>query len=475
MKGIDDQLKEALSSMQDGVLDCTNLEEISLQEIFNFLQSPDIVKDKIISLDISTYENWKEVNDFISQVNDNSSFKPQAIKIYIFNRYMEEIFNLRLKTGINITNDTYVKLADHRKEDLLKKFLEEFKKNNFTKDEGQLSQFIKAACKEAKTPDDMEIQYIQALRICSEFNFKKVDAKYSDLQSSFTKLYKAQEVNSEIHHYKQEDDLHFYMVKATGANISTWQVFLNKQSSFQKSYKGNDLAIKNFDMGRKAFSASLNYHDQDLTDVYIAFVSNKIWEKGNQLDPLSIEMVITMLTSQNASFISHSGIARTPIYQAASSTTIKHKNLAVKLHSFIAACAKEIYSNKEYMITVPAKAMTQIILKEYERKKVLDKIYIGHQKEISDGNKAPIKLIEDEGKTLFSLYNKNNNILHELTVKQMGGEFAWFCKHPYLFKDQCNSAPLVTCDLETLATLDPKPNPIEHEYYSEIIGDAYLI
>ncbi|KJV96356.1 hypothetical protein RPATATE_0369 [Rickettsia parkeri str. Tate's Hell] len=33
-------MKEALSFMKDGVLDCTNLEGISLQEIFNFLQNP---------------------------------------------------------------------------------------------------------------------------------------------------------------------------------------------------------------------------------------------------------------------------------------------------------------------------------------------------------------------------------------------------------------------------------------------------
>ena len=162
MKEINDQLKEALSSMKDGVLDCTNLEGISLQEIFNFLQNPDIVKDKIISLDISTYENWKEVNDFILQLNDNSSFKPQTIEIYTFYRYMEDIFNLRLKTGINITNHTDVNMTDHRKEALLKKFLERFKKNNFTKDEEQLSQFIKAACKEAKIPDGIEMQYGRA-------------------------------------------------------------------------------------------------------------------------------------------------------------------------------------------------------------------------------------------------------------------------------------------------------------------------
>ncbi|WP_392505588.1 hypothetical protein ACE5D9_04165 [Rickettsia sp. 2024-CO-Wats] len=48
MKEINDQSKEALSSMKDGVLNCTNLEGISLQEIFNFLQNPYIVKDKMI-------------------------------------------------------------------------------------------------------------------------------------------------------------------------------------------------------------------------------------------------------------------------------------------------------------------------------------------------------------------------------------------------------------------------------------------
>ncbi|WP_410956559.1 hypothetical protein [Rickettsia koreansis] len=72
-------------------------------------------------------------------------------------------------------------------------------------------------------------------------------------------------------------------------------------------------------------------------------------------DTSSIEMFITMLTSQNSSFISHSGIARLPIYQE-KPFIIKHKNLAVKLHSFIAAYAKDIYSNKkEYMINCTGK------------------------------------------------------------------------------------------------------------------------
>lgn len=100
-------------------------------------------------------------------------------------------------------------------------------------------------------------------------------------------------------------------------------------------------------------------------------------------------------------YFAFSGIARLPIYQE-KPFIIKHKNLAVKLHSFIAACAKDIYSNKkEYMITVPVKEMTQIILKEYEKKGVLDKIYIGHQQENLDNKQPPIKLIEDHDNTFI--------------------------------------------------------------------------
>ncbi|WP_016917170.1 hypothetical protein [Rickettsia honei] len=55
------------------------------------------------------------------------------------------------------------------------------------------------------------------------------------------------------------------MVKVNGANMSAWQDFLGKQSSFQSAYQGNDLVIKIF-KGKYAFSASLDYHDQGLTD-----------------------------------------------------------------------------------------------------------------------------------------------------------------------------------------------------------------
>ncbi len=169
------------------------------------------------------------------------------------------------------------------------------------------------------------------------------------------------------------------------------------------------------------------------------------------------------------------------------------------------------------MITVPTKNMTHIIIKEYEKKQILDKIYIGHQdtkipqesleelkskyqntkctryegqeykhyfkayleyilknqQEILGEKKAPIKFTE-AGYGAFSdliLYGKNGEVLNKLTADQIKGEFAWFCTSPYLLKNQHEQEPLITCDLETLANLSFKNSYIEHEYYSEIIGD----
>ncbi|WP_341791830.1 hypothetical protein [Rickettsia endosymbiont of Gonocerus acuteangulatus] len=99
---------------------------------------------------------------------------------------------------------------------------------------------------------------MQALRIFSNFDFAKVDEKYSNLSSIFTKLYKAQEVKSEIYHYEQQDDLHFYIAKVNGANKKAWSEFLTEQSNFANSYRGNDPIIKNARMGLDAFRSSID-------------------------------------------------------------------------------------------------------------------------------------------------------------------------------------------------------------------------
>lgn len=525
MKEIHNPLGAALSSMKGGVLNLRNLQETNLEEVFTFLRDPSTPTEKITSLDISTYRDWKKVKDFILKFDNSLLFKPQSIKIARFFQYtteheiktsefVNEILALRLKTAIDI-NSTYIDDTNYRKETLLKKFLEEFKKNDFNEEEEQLNKFIKVACKEAKTPDNIDMQFMQALRIFSEFDFSKIDEKYSDLQHRFTKLYKAQEVKSEIYHYKVEDDLHFYMVKVNGANVTTWQNFSKKQGKFIKGHVKKEY-IKAF-MGLDAFDSSIKYHDQDLTEIYVAFTYNKAWEKKSSIDILSVEMVITMATSQNANFISHIGIAKAPIYDYFNIK--KHSSLSLKLHSFIAACTEIIYPNKkEYMVTVPTKNMTHIIIKEYEKKGILDKIYIGHQdtkipqesleelkseykntqctsfegmaydhyfelylkyilknqQENLGDKKVPIKFTEAGWRVFseFILYGKSEEVLNDLKSDQIKGEFAWFCTSPYLLKNQQEQEPLITCDLETLAGLDHRVNPIDYEEYREIIGEA---
>ncbi|MFV9900735.1 MAG: hypothetical protein AB8U27_00690 [Rickettsia conorii subsp. raoultii] len=121
-------------------------------------------------------------------------------------------------------------------------------------------------------------------------------------------------------------------------------------------------------MGLDAFDSSIEYHDQDLTDVYVVFTYNKAWEQKSSIDMPSVEMIIAMTTSQNTNFISHIGITKAPIYDY--NNTKKHSSLSLKLHSFIAKCAEIIYPNKkEYMITVPTKNMTSILLKNMRKNK----------------------------------------------------------------------------------------------------------
>ncbi|WP_227779835.1 hypothetical protein [Rickettsia sp. Tenjiku01] len=121
---------------------------------------------------------------------------------------------------------------------------------------------------------------------------------------------------------------------------------------------------------------------------------------------------------------------KAPIYDY--NNTKKHSNLSLKLHNFIAKCAEIIYPNKkEYMITVPTKNITHIIIKEYEKKQILGK------------KKAPIKFTEARYGAFSDLilYGENGEVLNKLTADQIKGEFAWFCTSPYLLKNQHEQEP----------------------------------
>lgn len=414
-----------------------------------------------------------------------------------------ELIFLDIKTGIDI------KECDSREKILIKTLYEQIQEKNIdnitTED---LISFVNNARNEAKSSDDMPMQYIHALRVLVNFNFKLFDEKYSILVDKFKELYAMQTVHSEIYHLAQEPDLHFYMVKVTGKNADMWYKYVKNEGS---------ILPMNRQAGIKGFIPSLHYHDQDLTETYVAFVSNSTCSDYNIIDKESIEMFVTMMTSENAHFTSHIGISRSESYQGQF-----HKNLAVQLHSFIAKATLMLHGNKEYMITVPAANMREILIKSFADNDKNSKIFIGDnytkyseesleslmntheamvaakynensrmrfeyeqniisiqllkQKELLDKKETEMPIIVEKtagrDSKLFILSAQNGAILNNLTATDITGEYAWFFKNPYLIRGSFGPDPLVTCELDTLSNLYQANSPIEYQEKMEMIGDV---
>ncbi|BFD46287.1 MAG: hypothetical protein DMENIID0002_09330 [Rickettsia endosymbiont of Sergentomyia squamirostris] len=254
--------------------------------------------------------------------------------------------------------------------------------NNLTQEE--LDQFVKNACHEAKSTEGFPVNHIQALRILSKVDFSEINENYSCINESLTKLYLKQQITFEHYHLQQEEGLHFYMVKVTGKNADMWKEYATYEKNASRKYQGDKVAIKEAYNGSIAFIPSIDYHDQN--DVWVAFVSDKQQDIDN-IDPTSIEMSVTMMTSEHAHFTSHMGISRGVSY-----IRIPHKNISCKLHSFIATvtlqhygdCGDTLYTvNKDYMITAPIAIMRAILIKAF--KEYDTDIFIGDNTIVNSG------------------------------------------------------------------------------------------
>ncbi|WP_341757729.1 hypothetical protein [Candidatus Tisiphia endosymbiont of Ditula angustiorana] len=225
-----------------------------------------------------------------------------------------------------------------------------------------------------------------------------------------------------------------------------------------------------------------------------------------------------MMTSKNAHFTGHIGIARAASYKGEF-----HKNLSTNLHSFIAKATLEHHPDKEYMITVPASHMRTILIKSFEDNGKNSKIFIednntqyskepleslinNHEKMVAGGyhksvrtileynlhllsihllkqqalleqenTKMPLEVKEGNGYKnyeSFKLSAQNGIILNDLTAKDMEKEYAWFFKSPYLFRNSSTQEPTITCDLKTLADFLPASTELEYQSLVELIGDT---
>ena len=289
---------------------------------------------------------------FIKIKNENLNHTPNDI---IFDHMiLPDIMYLRLKTGISIKYKFVNSCLRSKK--LINSFYQLIKfKDGFQEEE--INELVKISCDDAESSDGMSMRIEQALRTLLTINWEEINERYSYVSHILRKIYTEQTVKSEIYHLNIDDILYFYMVKVTGKNAYMWKEYALKQRELSEKYIGEDYSIKKSDFGIKGFLPSIYYHDQDVTETWVAFVSNKFWENYNQIDYSSIEMFISMMTSKNARFTGHVGITR-----AVSYTGQKHQELSCYLHAFLAQVTLIHYmGEKKYMINVPAARMREIL------------------------------------------------------------------------------------------------------------------
>lgn len=323
-------------------------------------------------------------------------------------------------------------------------------------------------------------------------------------------------INSELYYVQQEEDLYFYMVKVNDKNANVWKEYALKQRDLAEKYQGTDIAIKKADKGIKGFLPSLDCHNHNYTEAWVAFVSNKPWIDKSKIDYSSIEMFVSMMTSEHAHFTGHVGITRGVSYDG-----IKHGDLACALHSFIAQATLKCYKNKEYTINVPASRMREILIKKFTNIGKISDIYIGDntsdiyigdthieynkksldsllkkreamkllncdrsddvlnsyeeneltislllQKKYLEEEKIciPLKIQKQPGSNKFlsfTLFSKDGKKLNDITPQEMSNEFAWFFETPWFVKNL--RQPLLTVNLRSLADLVCFNNLIKYE------------
>ena len=109
--------------------------------------------------------------------------------------------------------------------------------------------------------------------------------------------------------------------------------------------------------------------------MWVGFISDKVLSHPDEINKESIEMFVTMLTSENSSFTSHSGISRCLTYKGPI-----HKNISTSLHSFIGNVTQKHYlDQKKYMITCPIIQMTEFLIKSFEERNLSSSIYVGFE------------------------------------------------------------------------------------------------
>ena len=311
----------------------------------------------------------------------------------------------------------------------------------------------------------------------------------TNISETIHKIHHEIHIPGQIYSLKEADDLYFNIARITDGNKQKWSSLASKSSHGKNS------------VGVQGFHPSLKYYNNINTEVWVAFISNKPVNDPNEVDLSSTEMFVTVTTSEHSSFTTHMGIARSSSFPRDK----QHKNISTKLHAFAAKFMLEQHPEKIYELNVPTNLMEEIIIKEFEDKRLVNKVFIGDNRTkypdynietakgyyeaskeyvktdparafvnlmhenlrdlhlleqrsaIEKGEKIlPIQVTHSsDGSFSFIVKDQHDQIVQTITTEQQNGEFAWFFDHGWQFKNigLIGNFQLLTCDLPTLASL----------------------
>jgi hypothetical protein len=313
----------------------------------------------------------------------------------------------------------------------------------------------------------------------------------------------ASQIPSALYSMQEADDVYFNMTRVTDENKQKWSElasWVHHRSSRPE--------------GAAGFLSALKYYNNTSTEVWVAFASDKPAADANDVNQDSIEMFVTVTTSEHSSFTGHMGITRSgyfPQYK-------QHKNISTKLHAFAAKFMLEQHPEKLYEINVPTPIMQEIIIKKFEDKGLVNKVFIGDnitqptstsieenrkyyemlkQRVEELGDRAPDKIIRAMHERLMNIHlleqkfaaekgekylpieirgwdwdfvvkDEHNQIVQTITKEQQKDEFAWFFGPGFQFTNVrgFDNLQLLTCDLHALADLGELHGEIQ------LVGEA---
>lgn len=493
----------------------TNNEEINLYlyQAHKILLPTLWKKAELLSV-LKILANKSLSSDCIININ---SVIPKELTLY-------EITRLKISDKLNITlND---KEFHTRETTLIKNFLDNIKDlSSESLSIGLIKDKIQEACQAAKLSDDIAMNMNHALRFLVNFNISTVAPKFDKIHKSIIEFHKKQEVTSTTYQAKIDESKYFTMTKVTAKNVALWEDFIKQQQNKENNFEST--AYKHLRVGHESFCMSLKLFDQDLTDVWIAFIANKELAYITANAFASVEVAVPILTSEHAKFFSAAGIARNANY-----TGVIHKGLSSELFSLTAKAILQHYQSvpKEKFINQPAEVMHEILYKIFtdnnknsifagdsrnaellkNQPLSLEKCYkkqaslkkqcqedpdlkntdymmqairannkiielFKQQKAIEEGKMIiPVKLNENSELThdfSYEIQNQKGELLQKIDYTQATGEYKWyFVDHPHLFPDGGNGKE-ISFDIIDAVALAPAVL-FEHSTDIGVVGDA---